>query len=187
MNADKMYIPSMEKWSKYYQNVVQGNNKTYITHIKNTGRNGSFMIPIENQKSPSTSSKSNEKYNIHLVSPSAQMVEMAKESLEDEGVHELKMALLTSQNNFTEAIPSQLEVFEIPPYQLGVESISYEECRPTSQVTAYNPIEFNLCAQNGLEYIDLRRSKLYVKLRVKHSNGDNIAIDSKVAPVNGFF
>lgn len=102
-------------------------------------------------------------------------------------VHELKMALLTSQNNFTEAIPSQLEVFEIPPYQLGVESISYEECRPTSQVTAYNPIEFNLCAQNGLEYIDLRRSKLYVKLRVKHSNGDNIAIDSKVAPVNGFF
>ena len=87
MNADKMYIPSMEKWSKYYQNVVQGNNKTYITHIKNTGRNGSFMIPIENQKSPSTSSKSNEKYNIHLVSPSAQMVEMAKESLEDEGLH----------------------------------------------------------------------------------------------------
>ncbi|CAC5365860.1 unnamed protein product [Mytilus coruscus] len=97
------------------------------------------------------------------------------------------MALLTSQNNFTEAIPSQLEVFEIPPYQLGLESISYEECRPTSQVTAYNPIEFNLCVQNGLEYIDLRRSKLYVKLRVKHSNRDNIAIDSKVAPVNEFF
>ncbi|CAC5370495.1 unnamed protein product [Mytilus coruscus] len=97
------------------------------------------------------------------------------------------MALLTSQNNLTEAIPSQLEVFEIPPYQLGVESISFEECRPTSQVTAYNPIEFNLCAQKGLEYIDLGRSKLYVKLRVKHSNGDNIVIDSKVAPVNGFF
>ncbi|CAC5387024.1 unnamed protein product [Mytilus coruscus] len=86
MNADKMYIPSMEKWSKYYQNVVQGNNKTYINHMKNTGRNGSFMIPIQNQRLSSTLSKSNEKCNLRLVSPSAQMVEMAKESLEDEGL-----------------------------------------------------------------------------------------------------
>ena len=68
-----------------------------------------------------------------------------------------------------------------------MESISYEECRPTSQVSGYNPIEFNLCGANGLEYIDLKRSKLYVKLRVKHSNGDNIAVDSSVGPVNGFF
>ena len=96
------------------------------------------------------------------------------------------MALLTTQN-FTEAQPSELELFQLPPYQLGVESISYEECRPTSQVTAYNPIEFNLCGQNGMEYIDLNRTKLYVKLRVKHSNGDNIAVDSTVAPVNGLF
>lgn len=94
---------------------------------------------------------------------------------------------LLSTDNYTEAIPSQLEIFETPPYQLGVESTTFEECRPTSQVTAYNPIEFNLSGQNGMEYLDLRRTKLFVKLRVKHANGDNIGIDSSVGPVNGLF
>lgn len=92
-----------------------------------------------------------------------------------------------SSESFTEALPSELEIFELPPYQIGVESMSYEECRPTSQVTAYNPIEFNLSGQNGMDYLDLRRTKLYVKLRIKHANGDNIAIDSSVGPVNGLF
>lgn len=96
------------------------------------------------------------------------------------------MSLLSSKN-FSEAQPSELELFQLPPYQLGVESITYEECRPTSQVTAYNPIEFNLCGQNGMDYIDLKRSKLYVKLSIKHSNGDDVASTSSIGPVNGFF
>ena len=49
------------------------------------------------------------------------------------------MSLLTKEN-FIEAQPSELELFQLPPYQLGVEAITYEECRPTTQVTAYNPI-----------------------------------------------
>ncbi|CAC5359304.1 unnamed protein product [Mytilus coruscus] len=82
------------------------------------------------------------------------------------------MSLLTKES-FTEAQPSELELFQLPPYQLGVESISYEEIRPTSQVTGYNPITFSLSGSNGMEYLDLKRSKLYVKLRVKHANGQD--------------
>ena len=54
-------------------------------------------------------------------------------------------------------------------------------------MSAYNPIEFILSGQNGTEYLDLKRSRLYVKLRVKHANGDNIAVDSTTGPVNGLF
>lgn len=96
------------------------------------------------------------------------------------------MALLTTQN-FTEAQPSELDIFQLPPYQLGVESVYFEDVRPTSQITAYNPIEFNLCGNNGMDYIDLKRTRLYVKLRIKRSNGDNIPIDPTVAPVNAIF
>ena len=96
------------------------------------------------------------------------------------------MSLITKEN-FTEAQPSELELFQLPPYQLGVESISFEEIRPTSQVTGYNPISFSLSGPNGMEYLDLKRSKLYVKLHVKHANGDRLQPDSTVTPVNGFF
>lgn len=96
------------------------------------------------------------------------------------------MSLLTKEN-FTEGFPGELEIFSLPVYQVGVESVTYEECRPTSQITAYNPIEFQLAGTNSLDYIDLKGSKLHVKLRVKQANGDNIDADSKVAPVNGFF
>ncbi|CAC5392217.1 unnamed protein product [Mytilus coruscus] len=93
------------------------------------------------------------------------------------------MSLLTRES-FTEAQPSELELFQLPPYQLGVESISYEEIRPTLQVTGYNPITFSLSGSNGMEYLDLKRSKLYVKLRVKHANGDSLTPDNTVIPVN---
>lgn len=85
MNADKMYIPNMEKWSKYYQNVIQGKSNAYITHMQN----GSFMIPIEkpSTQSSTTTNSAETSCNVRLVSPTAQMVEMAKESLEDEGVY----------------------------------------------------------------------------------------------------
>ncbi len=87
MNSQKMYIPNMEKWSKYYENVVQGKNNSYINYMHNMGKNGSFMIPVEKPTTVKDSTAiANEKCKIQLVSPSAQMVEMAKETLQEEGI-----------------------------------------------------------------------------------------------------
>jgi hypothetical protein len=42
-----------------------------------------------------------------------------------------------------------------------------------AQLTGNSLIEFIIAAQNSLEYIDLKRSKIYVKAKIKHADGHN--------------
>ena len=84
MNADKMYIPDKDKWMNYYQSVIQGKNNSYLTHMQSGGKNATFMIPI--QKHASALSEKSDPVKIQLVSPSVQMVDMAKQTLKGEGV-----------------------------------------------------------------------------------------------------
>ncbi|CAG2234830.1 unnamed protein product [Mytilus edulis] len=191
-NTDKMYIPNVNQWTRYYQNVVSGQSNAYVNHMKsgyNKGsQSGSFMIPISNKSYPIRAEKENN-FVVRLVSPSEQIVNQAKEEIkiDDESINKTDRKRKYHHSPQSRgAQPSELQIFEIPPYQVGVESITYEECRPVSQITAYNPIEFDLCANNGMDYIDLKRSKLYVKLKVKKANGEDLQDGDTVGPVNLF-
>ncbi|KAK3086425.1 hypothetical protein FSP39_018310 [Pinctada imbricata] len=92
------------------------------------------------------------------------------------------MSVLSSEN-FREAMPSQLALFDIPPTQTAVENVYYQDIRPISQISDTSPIEFQLSGQNGMEYIDLKKTRIYVKLKVLK---DSAVIDSSdnVGPVN---
>jgi hypothetical protein len=48
----------------------------------------------------------------------------------------------------------------------SVERIYNDEQRSTSQLSGNAPIAFNIAAQNSLGYIDLKRSRLYLKARI---------------------
>ncbi|MES9885140.1 MAG: hypothetical protein ABW185_30230, partial [Sedimenticola sp.] len=76
------------------------------------------------------------------------------------------MAYLT-KNGFKEAQPSQLSLFDIQPTQTAVQNIYYSEIRPITQITRNGPIEFVISGQSGMEYIDFRKSQLYVKAKIK--------------------
>lgn len=91
-----------------------------------------------------------------------------------------------SLDGFPEAQPSGLDLFSLPPTQTAIDSVYYDEHRSTAQLTGTAPIEFNIAAQNSLEYIDLRKTKLYVKARIKHINGDSLKPTEYVGPVNNF-
>ena len=95
------------------------------------------------------------------------------------------MAALTTEG-FQEAQPSGLDLFSLPPTMTSVERIYYDEHRSTSQLSGTSPIEFVIAAQNSLEYIDLKRSRLYVKARIKHASGTNLKATEYVGPVNNF-
>lgn len=69
---------------------------------------------------------------------------------------------ILSTNGFREAMPSQLSLFDIPPTQTAVENIYFQDVRPVSQIAGNSPIEFLLSAQNGMDYIDLKRGRLYL-------------------------
>lgn len=95
------------------------------------------------------------------------------------------MAALTTEG-FQEAQPSGLDLFSRPPTMTCVERIYYDEQRSTSQLTGNSPIEFIIAAQNSLEYVDLKRSKVYVKARIKHADGSPLKSTEYVGPVNNF-
>ena len=85
-------------------------------------------------------------------------------------------------NNFDEDQPSNLSLFTLPPYQTAVEKSSYEDVRPISQISSSSPIEFVITSQNGLQYVDLANTCMYVKSKITHNDGSNIGADEYVGP-----
>ena len=94
------------------------------------------------------------------------------------------MAFL-NKDLFTEAQPSELDVFTLPPTQTAVEKIHYQEVRPISQISnSTAPIEFTITGQNGLEYLDLKRSQMYLKVRLRRGDGTHLTPTEYTGPVN---
>lgn len=75
-----------------------------------------------------------------------------------------------SMDNFKEAQPSGLNLFTMPPYQSAVERMYYQEVRSNSQLTG-NIIDMEITGKHGMEYVDLKRSKLYVKTKIVKADG----------------
>ena len=94
------------------------------------------------------------------------------------------MAFL-NKDFFTEAQPSELDVFTLPPTQTAVEKIHYQEVRPISQISnSTAPIEFTITGQIGLEYLDLKRSQMYLKVRLRRGDGAHLTPTEYAGPVN---
>ena len=74
--------------------------------------------------------------------------------------------------------------FSVPPNQVAIENIYFSECRPVSSYnTEDTPIEIAIPGQ-GTEYIDLRRSRLYVKCRIVKTDGNALAAKEKTGIIN---
>lgn len=85
---------------------------------------------------------------------------------------------------FRDAQPSSLDLFSLPPTQTAIEKMYYQEVRPISQLSGNSPIEFTISGQNGMEYVDLKQSKLYVKVKIVHGNGSKLSGIEFVGPTN---
>ena len=90
-----------------------------------------------------------------------------------------------SMDDFKEAQPSGLSLFSLPPYQSAVERMYYQEVRSNSQLTG-NIIDMEITGKHGMEYVDLKRSKLYVKAKITKGNGDDLLTTEYVGPINLF-
>ncbi|XP_067667622.1 uncharacterized protein F54H12.2-like [Haliotis asinina] len=94
------------------------------------------------------------------------------------------MSLLTSKH-FDEIIPESLNLFSLPPFQTCVQQHYYENVRPVSQINDEAPLEFSI-SNTGSDYLDLKRTRLHVKLKVTHNDGSILLSKEHVAPVNLF-
>lgn len=87
--------------------------------------------------------------------------------------------------DFQEAQPSGLNLFNIPPYQSAVERVYFQEVRSNSQLTG-NIIDMEITGKHGMEYVDLRRSKLYVRAKIVKGDGKALESTEYVGPINLF-
>ena len=84
-----------------------------------------------------------------------------------------------------ECTKSELDLFTVPPTQTSMEHGSWVEYHPLSTVTDGSPIEFDVSG-TGDDYLDFANTLLHVKAKVVRANGEDLAADALVGPVNLF-
>ena len=78
----------------------------------------------------------------------------------------------------------ELSLFSVPPTQVAVEKSKFVDYYPVSTLGEDSaPIEF-FVPGNGEDYLDPSRMQLYVKVKVKAADGENIGGDDQVGPQN---
>lgn len=92
---------------------------------------------------------------------------------------------VANMDDFREAQPSGLSLFSLPPTQTAIERIYFQEVRSNSQLTG-NIIDMEITGKHGMEYVDLKRSKLYVKVKIQKADGKALLSTEHVGPINLF-
>lgn len=87
-------------------------------------------------------------------------------------------------DSILEGLPKELLLFNVPVTQTAVSGSYYVDCRPVSQISENGPIEFSV--PGNADYIDLKKSLLYAKVRILHSDGTVLKAGEKVGPINNF-
>ena len=90
-----------------------------------------------------------------------------------------------NEEKFKEGLVSELALFDLPCTQTSVTDVYYDEIRPLSQVSDESPFEFKISGQNSMDYLDLKNSKIYVRLKVTKADGTALTAE-KVGPANMF-
>ncbi len=86
----------------------------------------------------------------------------------------------------SDVAPPGLDIFSAPANQVAILRHYCEDVRPVSQFHGQLPLEFDTNLQGDV-YIDLRKSKLFLKVRILKLDGNNLAESENVAPVNLLF
>jgi len=78
----------------------------------------------------------------------------------------------------------QLNLFEGPVVQSGVQRSMFVEFRPTSQISSQEaPVSFTL-GGDSTNYLDLKRTRLYVKVKIVNEDGSDTEATDLVCPIN---
>ena len=91
-----------------------------------------------------------------------------------------------NEQEFKEGLVSELSLFDLPATQISVTDVYYEEIRPLSQVSSDGPFEFRISGQNSMDYVDLKNSQIYVKVKVVKAADGGALTEEKVGPANLF-
>lgn len=78
---------------------------------------------------------------------------------------------------------AELALFDVPPTNSGVEKVKWIDHRPVSQASEEGPLEFTISG-SGNQYLDLKRTRLHVKVKVVKGDKSSLVDNEHVGPVN---
>ena len=64
-----------------------------------------------------------------------------------------------------------------------ISKVKWVDFRPTGSITHGSPIEFYISG-TGDDYMDLKRTRLYLKIQVANTDGSHLGIYDRVGPIN---
>ena len=85
--------------------------------------------------------------------------------------------------NSGEGYSPNLFLFQAPPVDGSTELVQWQDYRPTNLLAKSSPIEFNIPGTSS-HYIDLKRSRLYVKAKIINPTTSTVNVDDDVAFTN---
>lgn len=91
---------------------------------------------------------------------------------------------MTIRNNYVvEGHQENVALFQPRHVDTAIENVEWIEYRPVSQISRGAAIEFNVPG-NGMNYIDLKKSKILIKARILRGDGTKVVANDKVGFVN---
>ena len=79
--------------------------------------------------------------------------------------------------------PEEVSLFEKPCTNIAYQKLQYVDYRPTSLLSSGGPLTFTIPA-TGSQYINLKKTYLYLKVKIVNADGTAITGEDKVAPAN---
>ncbi|KAL5015214.1 hypothetical protein ScPMuIL_009484, partial [Solemya velum] len=162
------YVSDPERWRVFYEDLLGGkiDTKQYRPNQKG-GRRKPYVIPVSR------------------ITPMKAVENRAKVELREavrEGEPHVPLQKTIKGTDY--AIPDALLVFKEPANQVAVQKVYFSECRPVSSYhTDGTPVEIFVPNQ-GNEYLDLKRSRLYVKARIVKADGSALVPQEKTGIIN---
>src|SRR5688572_5764270 len=99
----------------------------------------------------------------------------------------MSSALSYIHQDSSQCVQSELDLFLVPPTSAQVEKSACVSYQPVSSLSDTNVVEF-FVAGTGEEYIDLSKTKLYVRAKITKPNGTLLSEEESklVAPINNW-
>ncbi|GFS56109.1 uncharacterized protein TNCV_1650451 [Trichonephila clavipes] len=82
-------------------------------------------------------------------------------------------------------VTSDLDLFNVSPVQLSIDSSSFIEVHPIASLGDNTPIEFFISA-SGEHYLDLSHVLIHLQAKITKKSGTAIGTTDQVAPINYF-
>ena len=79
--------------------------------------------------------------------------------------------------------PDEVNLFQKPCNNIAYQKIQYVDYKPSSMLSGGGPLSFTIPAA-GSQYINLKKTYLYLKVRVVNGDGSAIEAGKELAPIN---